>query len=97
MSALPAFIEEPSCFALQYFDDGSKIFVGMTNTSYDIADEIVITFNDDSADVANGKYLAENGDLLPLAEITEKVGDKQWKIKKSLAIFHFFALQIPKL
>lgn len=97
MSALPAFIEEPSCFALQYFDDGSKIFVGMTNTSYDIADEIVITFNDDTADVANGKYLAENGELLPLSDIAEKVGNRQWKIKKSLAIFHFFALQIPKL
>ena len=96
MSALPAFIEEPSCFALQYFDDGSKIFVGMTNTSYDIADEIVITFNDDTADVANGKYLAENGELLPLSDIAEKVGNRQWKIKKSLAIFHFFALQIPK-
>ncbi len=95
IKAIPAFIENPSCFALQYFNDGSKIFVGIANTSYDIADEIIITFNEPDADVANGKYLNEDGQLLPLADIAEKISDKQWKITKQLPIFHFFALQIP--
>ena len=95
ISALPAFIEEPSCFALQYFNNGENIFVGIANTSYDVANEINITFNDDKADVANGRYLNEDGKLLPLSDIAEKIAPKKWKIRKNLPIFHFFALQIP--
>lgn len=96
IKAVPAFIENPTCFALQYFDDDENIFVGIANTSYDVADEIVITFNDANADIANGKYLNEDGKLLPLANIAEQINEKQWKITKQLPIFHFFALQIPK-
>lgn len=95
IKAIPAFIENPTCFALQYFNNGRNIFVGIANTSYDIADELIITFNEPDADIANGRYLNEDGKLLPLADIAEKINDKQWKIKKSLAIFHFFALSIP--
>ena len=29
-------------------------------------------------------------------DIAEQISEKQWKITKQLAIFHFFALQIPK-
>lgn len=96
ISAVPAFIENPTCFALQYFDDGKNIFIGIANTSYDIADELIITFNDTNANIAEGKYLDESGELLPLCSIAEKINDKQWKINKQLSIFHFFALQIPK-
>lgn len=96
INAIPAFIEEPSCFALQYFDDDKKIFAGITNTSYDIAHKIIITFNDEKADVANGQYLNEDGNLMPLSSIAEQIAPKQWKITKDLAVFHYFALQIPK-
>ena len=95
MNAIPAYIEDPSCFALQYFDDGRNILVGMTNTSYDIAHKITITFNDPAADVANGSYLNEDGRMLPLKDIAEQTGEKQWTITKDLAVFHYFALQIP--
>jgi hypothetical protein len=45
--------------------------------------------------VANGRYLNEDGKLMPLSDIAEKIAPKTWKIRKNLPIFHFFALQIP--
>ena len=96
MSAIPLFVENPSCFAVQYFDNGQNILAGMTNISYDIAHEITVVFNDSRADVANAKYLNEDGQMLPLSNIAEKIAENKWKIRKDLAIFHYFAIQIPR-
>ena len=93
---VPAFVDDPTCFAVQYFDNGKQVFVGLANLSYDIAEELTITFADPGLDVENGKYLREDGELRPLAEIAEELTPGKWKLSKQLAIFHFFALQIPK-
>lgn len=95
-NAIPAFIEEPSCFALQYFDDGENILVGLVNTSYDAAHEIIITFNDSCADVANGKYLNNDGKLLPLSDVAEELALAKWKITGDFSVFHYFVMQIPR-
>ena len=95
-SSVPAFVEEPSCFAVQYFDDNQNVLVGLANTSYDVADEIIITFSDSNLDLANAKYLREDGNLCPLSEISEILDNGKVKITKTLSIFHYFALLIPK-
>lgn len=94
--AVPAVVEDPTCFAVQYFDNGKNVFVGLSNLSFDIAEEITIAFADPELDIANGKYLREDGELRPLAEIAKEAAPGKWKIAKQLSIFHFFALQIPK-
>ena len=94
--AVPVFVETPACFAAQYYDDGEKIFTGIVNTSYDEAHEITLTFSDPRLDAENGIYLNEDGTFHPFTEIAEKVAENQWKIKKDLPIFHFFAMQFPK-
>ena len=94
--ALPFYVEEPSCFYVQYFDDGSTVFVGFCNISYDVAEEAVLVFDDLALDVEHGVYLKEDGTLQPLTEIAEKVSNQKWKIRKQFTTFHFTALQIPK-
>ena len=94
--AVPAVVENPTCFAVQYFDNGKHAFVGLANLSFDIAEEVTIVFADPELDVANGKYLREDGELRPLSEISKELAPGKWEITKQLSIFHFFALQIPK-
>ena len=94
--AIPAFVEDPTCFAVQYFDNGKDVLIGLTNTSYDIAHELTISFTDKALDPENGKYLREDGELRPFTEIAVKLDDGKWKITKDLSIFHYFAIQIPK-
>jgi hypothetical protein len=94
-SVLPAVVEDPSCFAVQYFENRTHAFVGISNISYDVAQEITISFENAALDVENGCYLNEDGTLLPLSGIMEALGGNKWKIRKTLSIFHFFALQIP--
>ena len=95
-AAIPAFVEDPTCFAVQYFDNGKHALVGFTNISYDIAHELTVSFADKDLDMANGKYLREDGKLRPLTEIAVKLEDGKWKITKDLSVFHYFAIQIPK-
>ena len=94
--ALPVSVEDPAWFAVQYFDDGKNVLVGLTNTSYDVARELTVFFADPCLDTANGKYLREDGVLRPLAEISEAVSGGRWKIVKDLPIFHYFVMLFPK-
>ena len=94
--ALPVYVEDPSCFYVQYFDDGSTVFTGLCNISYDVAEEAVLVFSDPDLDVERGVYLKEDGTLQPLTDIIEKVDAQKWKIRKQFTIFHYTALQIPK-
>ena len=94
-AAIPAFIENPACFAIQYFENETSAFVGISNISYDVAEEITISFRNPALDVEHGSYLNEDGSLLPLSDIMVNLGGNKWKIRKQLTIFHFFALQIP--
>jgi hypothetical protein len=95
-ASVPAFVEEPSCFAVQYFDDNKNVLVGLANTSYDVASEVIISFTDENLDLANAKYLREDGELCLLKDIALIIDDNKIKITKTLSIFHYFALYIPK-
>ncbi len=95
-ASMPLTVLDPSCFAVQYFDDGSTVFAAVVNTSYDIAHEIIVEFTDSSADISNGQYLNEDGTLKPFTEIAEPLETLRWKIKKDLSIFHYFAMIFPK-
>lgn len=96
-ASVPVFVEDPKCFAAQYFDNGKQVFCGFANTSYDVAEEITVSFADSALDLANACYLDRDGSLKPLSEIGEYLPDtRQWKIRRNLSVFHYFALQIPK-
>ena len=93
---LPISVEDPAWFAVQYFDDGKTILAGLTNTSYDVARELTVSFADPDLDWEKGEYLREDGVLRPLAEISEAVSGGKWKIVKELPIFHYFVMRFPK-
>lgn len=76
-STVPLFVEKPSCFAVQYFDDGRNALAVITNLSYDSADEITVTLEDASLDPEKGTYLGTDGVSVPLAEIIAAEGGKQ--------------------
>ena len=94
--SVPVFVEDPTCFTVQYFDDGNTVFTGIVNTSFDAAQEITVTFADPELNVEKGSYLAEDGTFKPLSDIVKKINDRQWKITHKFPVFHFFAITISK-
>lgn len=94
--SLPVYVEEPTCMAVQYFDNGKDVLIGLVNTSYDIAHETVLELTDPSLDMAQASYLRDDGELRPLSEIASLQADGTWKIVKDLSIFHYLAIQIRK-
>ena len=76
--------------------DINKIAFAQNIYGDDVADEIIISFSDSNLDLANAKYLREDGNLCPLSEISEILDNGKVKITKTLSIFHYFALLIPK-
>jgi hypothetical protein len=96
-AVVPVFVEDPTGFAVQYNDDGKKVFCSLINTSYDISEELLITFQDKDLDLANGNYLDKDGTLRPLSTIGEFLPEtNQWKLRINLSVFHYFAMQINK-
>lgn len=96
-AVVPVFVEEPSGFAVQYNDDGKQVFCSFINTSYDISEELLVTFGDTALDLANAQYLGDDGVLRPLSDIGDFLPEtNQWKIRINLNVFHYFALQINK-
>ena len=93
---VPVTVTDPTCFMVQYFDDNKHAFVSFINPSYDVAEEITVTFADPDLDIANGVYIREDGEIRPLSEIAEQVGENQWKFRRFIPIFRIFAVQIPK-
>ena len=94
--ALPFYVEDPSCFYVQYFDDGETVFAGFCNASYDVSNEATLYFEDPELDMDHAVYLKEDGTLQPLAGIIERTDEKKWKIRKQFFTFHLTVLQIPK-
>ncbi len=96
-AVVPVFVEDPSGFAVQYNDDGKKVFCSLINTSYDISEELLITFQDKDLDLANANYLDKDGTLQPLSAIGDFLPEtNQWKLRINLSVFHYFAMQINK-
>jgi hypothetical protein len=97
--SVPVFVEHPSDFAVQCWDDGKRLMCCITNLSYDDAEHIVIKFNAGTLNIANAFYIAADGSVKPLSPFVEDLsspGETRWRIKNNFHIFTPFIIIMNK-
>ncbi|MEI7818411.1 MAG: hypothetical protein WCI45_14590, partial [Desulfuromonadales bacterium] len=97
--SVPVFVEHPSDFAVQCWDDGKRLMCCITNLSYDDAEHIVIKFNAGTLNIANAFYIAADGIVKPLSPFVEDLsspGETIWRIKNNFHIFTPFIIIMNK-
>jgi hypothetical protein len=97
LGSLPVFVEDPSDFAVQCWDDGKRMTICITNLSYDDANEIVINFNAKLLSRKKASFLDNDGKLVPLGVALEDISTSKrtmWRIKKQFHIFTPFIILI---
>ena len=93
--SIPVFVEYPSDFAVQCWDDGERLTCCITNLSYDDAEHIVIKLNAGTISIANASYIAADGSVEPLSPFAEDLsisGETRWRIKRPFHIFTPFII-----
>ncbi len=91
--SLPVFVEDPSDFAVQCWDDGRKMICCLTNLSYDDAGHIIIKFNTVAMALADASFINDDGNVEPLSLLAEDLssaGETRWRIKRTFHIFNPF-------
>lgn len=98
--AVPVFVEEPSDFAVQCWDDGERLTCCLTNLSYDVAEHVAVRFADSCLSAGAALFLDEEGRMSPLAPLIEEDSShpngKRWKIRKHFHIFDPFMITVKK-
>jgi hypothetical protein len=88
--AIPAFVEAPTDFAVQCWDNGKRLTVCITNLSYDVADEITVAFNAGALAIDKALFVTRQGELSSLADQIEDLStasETRWRIRHTFAIF----------
>lgn len=97
--ATPVFVEHPSDFAVQCWDDGKRLTCCLTNLSYDDADHIIIKLNGGVLFISDASFMTEDGNMAPLSLLAEDLSssvETKWRIRKSCHIFTPFIIVIEK-
>ena len=97
--SVPVFVEHPSDFAVQCWDDGKRLMCCISNLSYDDADHIIIKLNAGPLNIANASFIAEDGSVEPLSPFAEDLsspGETRWRIKNNFHIFTPFIIIMNK-
>ena len=97
--SVPVFLEHPSDFAVQCWDDGKRLTCCFTNLSYDDADHIIIKFNAGVLLIPDASFMTEDGNMASLSSLAEDLSssvETRWRIRKSCHIFTPFIIVIEK-
>jgi len=95
--SVPVFVEDPSDFAVQCWNDGNRMTCCLTNLSYDDVGYIIIKFNNVAMAVADASFIADDGNVEPLSLLAEDLsseGETRWRIRKPFHIFTPFIIMI---
>lgn len=97
--ALPVYVENPTDFLVQCWDDGKTLTTCITNLSYDRASEIKTVFEHyTELSPEKAVYLAHDGSLKPLtakSSPNDSYSRQIWTINYNFEAFDPVVIQIP--
>ncbi len=97
-SVLPVFVEEPTDFFVQCWDDGEILTACLTNPSYDSCSEIKVTFvHETTLPADKALYVSDQGKLEKLNVSSQQTNDNRqtWTIKHLCEAFRPLIIRIP--
>jgi hypothetical protein len=97
--AVPAFVEEPSDFMVQTWDDNDSLTICLTNLSYDCCHELeLIISHRQRLSPIGAQYLADDGQFVSADIVKAKEncdGIQRWRIGHEFTAFRPFVMRIP--
>lgn len=87
----PVFVESPSCCAVQYYENPEETLIAVTNLSYDVTQEITLTFAEPS-DLSGASYIGDDGTLQKLEPLILRQTDRSVTFRAELPIFKPFLI-----
>ena len=95
---LPVFVENPTDFLVQCWDDEKMLTVCLTNLSYDSCDDLRLSFvHRKVPDPAGAVFIDDTGELKPLrvVPVVSDDGNHIWDIKHTCYAFKPLIIRIP--
>jgi hypothetical protein len=86
---MPVFVEAPTDFAVQCWDDGNRLVACITNLSYDSADALTIEINADGLAPDAAQYLDDDGECRTLSQYIDDVSTGSrtlWHIRRPVTL-----------